>query len=206
MSEPPASAFGVAIVPEEPRPDRWRSHAPSAQQWKVASACIFSAALVGFFVGRSSARSMAQGAASSSTSAPEFKEAPARPQPPTTPAQPPDATVSSNAEGVPALGLTLEGGPTFEGAPSPTAEKDISAAIQRATTRALARCRGESGLVGTARVAVTFRGSSGNATTSAVQGVPGAHEIECINARFRQLHVPPFAGGDVTVRTDIVFE
>jgi hypothetical protein len=67
-------------------------------------------------------------------------------------------------------------------------------------------CLGASSPTGTARISVTFV-PSGEAAGAIVMGAPFANTIEgqCMAAKFRTLHVPPFTGPEVIVRKSINF-
>ncbi|HEX9297639.1 MAG TPA: hypothetical protein VF881_17475 [Polyangiaceae bacterium] len=82
-------------------------------------------------------------------------------------------------------------------------DEALQVAVAQATERAKG-CRIEGGPTGVAHVSVTFA-PSGDVIGANVQGSPFAHTLEgeCIAAKFRALHVPPFSGNDVTVRKSV---
>jgi hypothetical protein len=67
-------------------------------------------------------------------------------------------------------------------------------------------CLGATSPTGSARISVTFA-PSGEAVGAIVSGAPFANTLEgqCMAAKFRTLHVPPFTGGEVIVRKSISF-
>jgi hypothetical protein len=67
-------------------------------------------------------------------------------------------------------------------------------------------CLGATSPTGVARISVTFA-PSGEAVGAVVSGSPFANTLEgqCMAAKFRTLHVPPFAGPEVIVRKSISF-
>jgi hypothetical protein len=67
-------------------------------------------------------------------------------------------------------------------------------------------CLGATSPSGTARFSVTFA-PTGEAVGAVVVGAPFANTLEgqCMAAKFRTLHVPPFTGGEVIVRKSIAF-
>jgi hypothetical protein len=67
-------------------------------------------------------------------------------------------------------------------------------------------CLGATSPTGVARISVTFA-PSGEAVGAVVSGSPFANTLEgqCMAAKFRTLHVPPFTGPEVIVRKSISF-
>jgi hypothetical protein len=67
-------------------------------------------------------------------------------------------------------------------------------------------CLGSTSPTGTARFSVTFA-PTGEAVGAIVSGAPFANTLEgqCMAAKFRTLHVPPFTGPEVIVRKSIKF-
>jgi hypothetical protein len=68
-------------------------------------------------------------------------------------------------------------------------------------------CLGATSPTGVARVSVTFA-PTGEAVGAVVSGAPFANTLEgqCMAAKFRTLHVPPFTGTEVIVRKSITFQ
>jgi hypothetical protein len=77
-------------------------------------------------------------------------------------------------------------------------------ALSAAATAAQA-CKKPDGPTGSGRVAVTFA-NNGTATTANVEGPPfaGTPVGGCVAARFRSVHIPPFAGSVITVRKTFI--
>jgi len=67
-------------------------------------------------------------------------------------------------------------------------------------------CLGSTSPTGVARISVTFA-PTGEAVGAVVSGSPFANTLEgqCMAAKFRTLHVPPFVGAEVIVRKSISF-
>jgi len=67
-------------------------------------------------------------------------------------------------------------------------------------------CLGATSPTGVARISVTFA-PTGEAVGAIVSGSPFANTLEgqCMAAKFRTLHVPPFTGAEVIVRKSISF-
>jgi len=215
---PPPIVFPDASTPPLgiPKVKAFESHplnalrdlVPSWPQWRIASACIVTAAAVGFVVGRSSAPSLrTTGASSHDSSCPD-------PTP-----HSPSVTAVAPARNIERVATTEVPTPPVEtqnpaAATSATpdladpvaAEKAIAKAMGRGARRA-ASCRGAASPSGVAHVTVTFL-PTGEVKTATVRGAPfaGTADGECIVSKFRPLKVPPFAGENVTVKKDLALE
>jgi hypothetical protein len=83
-------------------------------------------------------------------------------------------------------------------------------ALQKALAQAAQRAKGchvEGGPTGTVRVSITFA-PSGDVTGATVLGTSFSNTVEgdCIAAKFRALHIPPFSGTDVVVHKAVTIE
>jgi hypothetical protein len=96
--------------------------------------------------------------------------------------------------------------PNDSPAVKPTVDQGaLRAAFAEGEAKAKA-CLGATSPSGAARISVTFA-PSGEAVASNVSGAPfqGTLEGQCMAAKFRTLHVPPFSGNEVIVRKSINF-
>ena len=106
------------------------------------------------------------------------------------------------------------GGPPETRLPDPSEAPAARATIDQAALRAAfaegeakaKSCLGATSPTGTARISVTFA-PTGEAVGAFVSGAPFANTLEgqCMAAKFRTLHVPPFTGAEVIVRKSISF-
>ena len=99
--------------------------------------------------------------------------------------------------------------PGAQAARSPKSTVDDDA-LQLALAQAAQRAKGchvEGGPTGTVRVAVTFA-PSGDVTGATVQGASFSNTVEgdCIAAKFRALHIPPFSGTEVVARKSVTIQ
>jgi hypothetical protein len=136
------------------------------------------------------------------------KKAPsvARTQPSETVAPPkpagPSAAPAPKAERVPETDLS-----GLSPKPGKVDSRADDGAVQDALAQAAERakgCRDATSPTGVARVAITIA-PSGDVSGAVVQGPPFAHtmEGECIAAKFRAIHVPPFNGDSINVRRSV---
>jgi hypothetical protein len=89
----------------------------------------------------------------------------------------------------------------------PTVDEE---ALQQALAQASQRAKGchvAGGPTGNVRVSVSIA-PSGDATGATVQGALFSNTVEgeCIAAKFRALHIPPFTGNDVMVRKTVTID